>query len=116
MHDDLLDAVAWVTAKKLSDQACVAIMGASYGGYATLIGLTFTAEHVPGLVEALQARGSNCPARTSRAPERCSGARLDSYWLLRSRSSTGGGARCRSQGCRCRSSWHWSRCCVRTRR
>ncbi|MCY1004540.1 S9 family peptidase [Nannocystis pusilla] len=42
MHDDLLDAVAWANARKISDPARVAIMGASYGGYATLVGLTFT--------------------------------------------------------------------------
>nr|WP_276600762.1 prolyl oligopeptidase family serine peptidase [Nannocystis sp. ILAH1] len=42
MHDDLLDAVAWANDKKISDPARVAIMGASYGGYATLVGLTFT--------------------------------------------------------------------------
>jgi dipeptidyl aminopeptidase/acylaminoacyl peptidase len=42
MHDDLLDAVNWATAQKIADPKKVAIMGGSYGGYATLIGLTFT--------------------------------------------------------------------------
>ncbi len=42
MHDDLLDVVAWAKDKKISDPAKVAIMGGSYGGYATLVGLTFT--------------------------------------------------------------------------
>ncbi|WAS91330.1 S9 family peptidase [Nannocystis punicea] len=42
MHDDLLDAVAWANANKISDPARVAIMGGSYGGYATLVGMTFT--------------------------------------------------------------------------
>jgi len=42
MHDDLLDAVSWATAQKIADPQKVAIMGASYGGYATLVGLTFT--------------------------------------------------------------------------
>jgi dipeptidyl aminopeptidase/acylaminoacyl peptidase len=42
MHDDLLDAVAWTVAQKIADPAKVAIMGGSYGGYATLVGLTFT--------------------------------------------------------------------------
>jgi dipeptidyl aminopeptidase/acylaminoacyl peptidase len=42
MHDDLLDAVDWAVAQKIADPGRVAIMGASYGGYATLVGLTFT--------------------------------------------------------------------------
>lgn len=44
MHDDLLDAVDWAVAKKIADPKKVAIMGGSYGGYATLVGLTFTPE------------------------------------------------------------------------
>ncbi len=42
MHDDLLDAVGWAVAQKIADKDRVAIMGGSYGGYATLVGLTFT--------------------------------------------------------------------------
>jgi len=42
MHDDLLDAVDWAVAKKIATKDKVAIMGGSYGGYATLVGLTFT--------------------------------------------------------------------------
>lgn len=42
MHDDLTDAVAWAVKKKIADEQRVAIMGASYGGYAALVGLTFT--------------------------------------------------------------------------
>lgn len=44
MHDDLIDAVDWAIAEKIADPARVAIMGGSYGGYATLVGLTFTPE------------------------------------------------------------------------
>jgi dipeptidyl aminopeptidase/acylaminoacyl peptidase len=44
MHDDLLDAVKWATDEKVSDPAKIAISGGSYGGYATLVGLTFTPE------------------------------------------------------------------------
>lgn len=44
MHDDLLDAVKWAVAEKIADEKQVAIMGGSYGGYATLVGLTFTPE------------------------------------------------------------------------
>jgi len=42
MHDDLLDAVRWSVDQKVADPKQVAIMGGSYGGYATLVGLTFT--------------------------------------------------------------------------
>lgn len=42
MHDDLIDAVDWAIAEKIADPKRVAIMGGSYGGYATLVGLTFT--------------------------------------------------------------------------
>jgi dipeptidyl aminopeptidase/acylaminoacyl peptidase len=42
MHDDLLDAVAWAVDQKIADPQRVAIMGGSYGGYATLVGLTMT--------------------------------------------------------------------------
>jgi dipeptidyl aminopeptidase/acylaminoacyl peptidase len=44
MHDDLIDAVDWAVARKIADPDEVAIMGGSYGGYATLVGLTFTPE------------------------------------------------------------------------
>lgn len=42
MHDDLIDAVEWLKAQGISDPNKIAIMGGSYGGYATLAGLTFT--------------------------------------------------------------------------
>jgi dipeptidyl aminopeptidase/acylaminoacyl peptidase len=42
MHDDLLDAKSWAIRERYADPAKVAIMGGSYGGYATLVGLTFT--------------------------------------------------------------------------
>jgi dipeptidyl aminopeptidase/acylaminoacyl peptidase len=42
MHDDLLDAVSWLTQQGIADPAKVAIMGGSYGGYAALVGLAFT--------------------------------------------------------------------------
>ena len=44
MHDDLIDAVEWSIAEGIADRDKVAIMGGSYGGYATLVGLTFTPE------------------------------------------------------------------------
>lgn len=42
MHDDLLDAVQWAVDQGVTTADQVAIMGGSYGGYATLAGLTFT--------------------------------------------------------------------------
>ena len=42
MHDDLIDAVDWVVQNGVTGKDRVAIMGGSYGGYATLVGLTFT--------------------------------------------------------------------------
>ncbi len=42
MHDDLLDAVAWAIDQKIADPERIGIMGGSYGGYATLVGLTFS--------------------------------------------------------------------------
>ena len=42
MHTDLLDGKAWAIRQGYADPARVAIMGGSYGGYATLAGLTFT--------------------------------------------------------------------------
>jgi len=44
IHADLLDGVRWAVEQGIADPARVAIMGASYGGYATLVGLTFTPE------------------------------------------------------------------------
>ncbi|SHG75598.1 S9 family peptidase [Ferrimonas marina] len=44
MHDDLLDAKAWAVEQGIAKADQVAIMGGSYGGYATLAGLTMTPE------------------------------------------------------------------------
>lgn len=42
MHDDLVDAVSWAVEQGFADVDRVAIYGASYGGYAALVGATFT--------------------------------------------------------------------------
>lgn len=42
MHDDLLDGVNWLVETGISQQDKIAIMGGSYGGYAALVGVTFT--------------------------------------------------------------------------
>ncbi len=44
MHDDLIDAVQWAIDEGIAIADAVAIMGGSYGGYATLAGLAFTPE------------------------------------------------------------------------
>ncbi len=42
MHDDLIDAVNWAVEEGIADPKRVAISGGSYGGYATLAGMTMT--------------------------------------------------------------------------
>lgn len=44
MHDDLLDAIDWAVREGIAQRERIAIRGVSYGGYATLVGLTFTPE------------------------------------------------------------------------
>jgi dipeptidyl aminopeptidase/acylaminoacyl peptidase len=42
MHDDLIDAVDWVVGEGYANRDKVCIYGGSYGGYAALVGATFT--------------------------------------------------------------------------
>jgi dipeptidyl aminopeptidase/acylaminoacyl peptidase len=42
MHDDLIDAVSYITGHGWADPSRVAIYGGSYGGYAALVGAAFT--------------------------------------------------------------------------
>src|SRR6266571_5153466 len=42
MHNDLVDAVHWAIEQGIADPQKVAIYGGSYGGYAALLGATFT--------------------------------------------------------------------------
>jgi dipeptidyl aminopeptidase/acylaminoacyl peptidase len=42
MHNDLVDAVNWTIKQGIADPQKVAIYGGSYGGYASLVGATFT--------------------------------------------------------------------------
>lgn len=44
MHDDVLDSVQWAIDQRIADPAKVAITGGSYGGYETLVGMTFSPE------------------------------------------------------------------------
>ncbi len=42
MHDDLVDAIGWAVEQGYANPEKVAIYGSSYGGYAALVGATFT--------------------------------------------------------------------------
>jgi dipeptidyl aminopeptidase/acylaminoacyl peptidase len=42
MHNDLIDQVNWMVEKGIADEDKVALFGGSYGGYATLVGMTMT--------------------------------------------------------------------------
>jgi dipeptidyl aminopeptidase/acylaminoacyl peptidase len=44
MHDDLIDGVNWLVKEGIADPRRIGIMGASYGGFSTLAGLTLTPE------------------------------------------------------------------------
>ena len=44
MQDDISDAVAWAVQEGIADPERVCIYGGSYGGYATMAGLTYTPE------------------------------------------------------------------------
>ena len=63
MHQDLIDAKEWVVKQGVADPKKVAIVGGSYGGYATLVGLTFT----PGRIRLR--RGHRRPEQHRHPPE-----------------------------------------------
>jgi len=44
MQDDLIDAVNWAIKNNIAERKKIVIMGGSYGGYATLVGMTMTPE------------------------------------------------------------------------
>jgi dipeptidyl aminopeptidase/acylaminoacyl peptidase len=67
MHDDLIDGVNWAVDKGIADPKHVAIMGRSYGGYATLVGLSMTPETFACGIDIvgpadLETLGKNFPA------------------------------------------------------
>jgi prolyl oligopeptidase PreP (S9A serine peptidase family) len=51
MHDDLIDAADWAVGKGYVDPKRIGIFGGSYGGYATLVGVTFTPEYFAAAVD-----------------------------------------------------------------
>jgi dipeptidyl aminopeptidase/acylaminoacyl peptidase len=42
MHDDVVDQVNWAVNEGITEHGRIAILGGSYGGYATLVGMTMT--------------------------------------------------------------------------
>ncbi|MCJ2184499.1 S9 family peptidase [Novosphingobium sp. 1949] len=44
MHEDILDAADWAVRQGITTQGQIAILGGSYGGYETLVGMTMTPE------------------------------------------------------------------------
>ena len=44
MHDDVIDGINWAIKEGIADPEHIGIMGGSYGGYETLVGLTVTPE------------------------------------------------------------------------
>ncbi len=53
MHDDLIDGVEWLVAEGIADRARVGIYGGSYGGYAALVGATFTPDVFAAVVSVV---------------------------------------------------------------
>jgi dienelactone hydrolase len=51
MHDDLIDGVDWVVSQGVADPDRIGIYGGSYGGYSTLVGVTFTPDYFAAAVD-----------------------------------------------------------------
>ncbi|MBQ6641685.1 MAG: S9 family peptidase [Saccharopolyspora sp.] len=51
MHDDLIDGVDWAVERGYADPDRVAIFGGSYGGYASLVGITFTPDRFAAAID-----------------------------------------------------------------
>nr|WP_255585854.1 S9 family peptidase [Tsukamurella sp. TY48] len=51
MQDDLIDAAGWAVDQGYADPDRIAIFGGSYGGYATLVGVTFTPDYFAAAVD-----------------------------------------------------------------
>ncbi len=53
MHDDLIDGVEWLVGEGIADRSRVGIYGGSYGGYAALVGATFTPDVFAAVVSVV---------------------------------------------------------------
>jgi len=51
MHDDLIDACDWAVEQGYADKTRIGIYGGSYGGYAALVGVTFTPDYFAAAVD-----------------------------------------------------------------
>ncbi|QTK83047.1 Peptidase yuxL [Agrobacterium tumefaciens] len=51
MHDDLIDGLDWLIAEGAADPKPVAIYGCSYGGYAALVGASFTPDRFAAAID-----------------------------------------------------------------
>ncbi|MGW7573810.1 alpha/beta fold hydrolase [Streptomyces sp. NPDC054765] len=51
MHDDLIDAVDWAVAQGYADPGRIGIFGGSYGGYAALVGVSFTPDRFAAAID-----------------------------------------------------------------
>ena len=51
MHDDLIDAADWAVEQGCADPKRIGIFGGSYGGYSTLVGVTFTPDYFAAAVD-----------------------------------------------------------------
>jgi dipeptidyl aminopeptidase/acylaminoacyl peptidase len=51
MHDDLIDAADWAVEQGYADPSRIGIYGGSYGGYAALVGVTFTPDYFAAAVD-----------------------------------------------------------------
>lgn len=51
MHDDLIDSANWAVDRGIADPSRIGIYGGSYGGYAALVGVTFTPDFFAAAVD-----------------------------------------------------------------
>jgi len=51
MHNDLIDTADWAVKQGIADRKRIGIYGGSYGGYATLVGVTFTPDYFAAAVD-----------------------------------------------------------------
>ena len=51
MHNDVIDAADWAVAQGVADPDRIGIFGGSYGGYATLVGVTVTPDYFAAAVD-----------------------------------------------------------------
>jgi len=51
MHNDLIDTADWAVKQGIADPKRIGIYGGSYGGYSTLVGVTFTPDYFAAAVD-----------------------------------------------------------------